>query len=127
MMMRFILLNLAFVAATCNAAAQMSLGVRQRMLTPIVVGVRRATMNTSHQRYTNKPTVVEPSVTSVSRGGAAVCDGACKPPVKLLRWAYAAAAECRGQRNAVIAKSQNSRLVCSSQARIMRKIDGENL
>ena len=91
MMMRFILLNLAFVAATCNAAAQMSLGVRQRMLTPIVVGVRRATMNTSHQRYTNKPAVVEPSVTSVSRGGAAVCDGACKPPVKLLRWAYAAA------------------------------------
>jgi hypothetical protein len=90
-MMRILLLNLALIAATCNAAAQMSSGLRQRMLTPIVVGVRRATMNNSQQCYTTKSAAIKPSVTSVSRGGTAVCDAAGKPPVKLLRWVYAAA------------------------------------
>eukprot|EP00984_Skeletonema_dohrnii_P016634 scaffold7441_cov109-Skeletonema_dohrnii-CCMP3373.AAC.5 len=90
-MMRILLLTVAYTVATCNAAAaaQMSLGLRQRMLTPIVVGVRRATMNSSQQRYATKPDLIQPSVTSVSRGGTAICDS--KPPVKLLQWAYAAA------------------------------------
>ena len=90
-MMRILLLTLAYIVATCNAAAaaQMSVGLRQRMLTPIVVGVRRATMNSSQQRYATKSDLIQPSVTSVSRGGTAICDS--KPPVKLLQWAYAAA------------------------------------
>lgn len=88
--MRILLLTVAYIVATCNvAAAQMSLGLRQRMLTPIVVGVRRATMNSSQQRYATKSDLIQPSVTSVSRGGTAICDS--KPPVKLLQWAYAAA------------------------------------
>lgn len=93
-MRNMLLLNLVLIAATCNASAPMaSGGFRPSLLTPIVVGVRRATLNMNmncHQRHTTTPVVIEPSVTSVSRGGAAVCDG-CKPPVKLLRWAYAAA------------------------------------
>lgn len=90
-MMRILLLTLAYIVATCNAAAaaQMSVGLRQRMLTPIVVGVRRATMNSSQQRYATKSDLIQPSVTSVSRGGTAICDR--KPPVKLLQWAYAGA------------------------------------
>jgi len=95
MMRNMLQLYLAFIAAiSCNASAPLSFGgFRQSLLTPIVVGVRRATLNmnsNSHRVHTNMPAVIEPSASIVSRGGATVCDG-CKPPAKLLRWAYALA------------------------------------
>ena len=90
MIMLLKLLNLAFIAITCNASAPMSSPFRQSLLTPIVVGVRRATRNTQ-RRGISSTAITANSHDVVSRGGAAktCCDG--KPPVKLLRWAYAAA------------------------------------
>ena len=92
MIMLLKLLNLAFIAITCNASAPMSSPFQQSLLTPIVVGVRRATRNTQlHGISSTAITANSHDVVRRSRGGAAKtnCDG--KPPVKLLRWAYAAA------------------------------------
>ena len=92
MIMLLKLLNLAFIAITCNASTPMSSPFRQSLLTPIVVGVRRATRNTQRRGISSTAiTANSHDVVRRSRGGAAKtnCDG--KPPVKLLRWAYAAA------------------------------------
>ena len=100
MMHMLLLFNLAFIIACCHASAPLSSTTPFRQLTlPIVVGVRRASMSRNIQRrhtaasttYSNIDisTTANPKDVVSTRGGAAMTSG--KPPVKLLRWAYAAA------------------------------------
>lgn len=110
-MMRTLLLNLGIILAAvalatpCDASAPLSqsssmLPFRRSLLTPIVVGVRRATTtanrncNQRHAVATRSSSSTIPQANPVSttaRGGDASCCDGNKPPVKLLRWAYAAA------------------------------------
>jgi len=94
MMMRLLLLNLAYIVTACHASAGVASTHQTSLLNPIVIGFRRATINLHQPKATSHGVPTSAISTSngldvVSRGGAAVVGN--KPPVKILRWAYAAA------------------------------------
>jgi len=102
--MRHLFLSLAFVTTTWGTAAASDaapmMQFSHRLLAPIVVGVRRATTSAHHRPHsaiaiTGKNNAdLTKSIASdvVSRGGgtAATCATSGRPPIKFLRWAYAA-------------------------------------
>mmetsp|Transcript_13998 Transcript_13998/g.30485 ORF Transcript_13998/g.30485 Transcript_13998/m.30485 type:complete len:392 (+) Transcript_13998:3-1178(+) len=91
-MMRLLILNLAFAVAAAASPTILS----SRLLTPIVVGVRRATnisqLQQQHAAITGSKAANTPHPNFVVRGGASDVQSICtgKPCSRLLRWAYSA-------------------------------------
>ena len=93
-MMRVVLILASIVAATCNAAHQSIMSSRTSLLSPIIIGVKRATIGRQSTQQLSVPSTniditSHPNYVTTRGGGAAPVCKSGRPCTQMLSKLYA--------------------------------------